>query len=208
MIERDLLGRGICSEEVLRCMATVPREHFVPADLLSRAYADQALAIDCDQTISQPYIVALMTEALQLRPEHHVLEVGTGSGYQTAVLAELAHDVVTIERHADLADGAKRILRELGYNNIEFVVGDGTQGWPPKAPYDRILITAAAASCPPDLLEQLVDGGRLVAPFGTQYEQVLQALTKHGDRLDREALTPCRFVPLIGESERPPEAGS
>jgi protein-L-isoaspartate(D-aspartate) O-methyltransferase len=199
MVEYDLAGRGIKSQRALEAMARVPREAFTPPELQRQAYSDQALSIACDQTISQPYIVALMTEALEVQPHHRVLEIGTGSGYQTAVLAELAGEVVTVERHSELSQQAQETLQQLGYTNITFVVGDGTLGWPPKSPYDGILITAAAEHCPPALLEQLADGGRLVAPLGSLLQQVLQLIRRDGDQFHSQALSGCRFVPLIGE---------
>lgn len=199
MLSRDLIDRGITSQQVLACMARVPRERFVDAAQHDQAYVDNALPIDCGQTISQPFMVALMSEALDVSPEHRVLEIGTGSGYQTAVLAELARDVVTIERHAPLSRGAQRVLADLGYENIEFVVGDGSLGWPARAPYDRILVTAAAAAPPPALLAQLAEGGLLVAPVGARSDQRLTVFKKRGEQLEQNVLTGCRFVPLVGE---------
>jgi protein-L-isoaspartate(D-aspartate) O-methyltransferase len=203
MIEQHLKARGINSTQVLDAMNRVPRELFVPAEFAAEAYSDQALAIDCGQTISQPYIVALMSEALELSGTEHVLEIGTGSGYQTAILAELAGDVVTVERHERLQLQAQQILRDRGYNNIRFIVADGSQGWPAESPYDRIIVTAAATQCPPVLLEQLRDGGILVGPFGPSDGQILQAIRKIGERTFPVALTPCRFVPLVGHGETP-----
>lgn len=199
MLKRDLTGRGIRSQRVLDAMARVRRERFVPQAARHHAYDDRALAIDCEQTISQPYIVALMTELLEIDPNDSVLEIGTGSGYQTAVLAELANEVATVERHEDLSHSAQRALTDEGYTNIRFLIGDGTLGWPAGAPYDRILITAAAARPPEALLEQLSDGGRLVAPIGTLEQQQIVVLEKSGGDQHEKAITPCRFVPLIGE---------
>ena len=198
MINSHLKGRGITSTRVLTAMELVPRERFVASALEREAYADRALAIDCGQTISQPYIVALMTEALQLTGTEHVLEVGTGSGYQTAILAELAGEIVTIERHEHLSLQASRLLWDLCYRNVEFIVGDGTLGHPPRAPYDSILVTAAAARCPPALLEQLNEGGILVAPIGPGGSQTLQTIRKIAGQPQATSLTSCRFVPLIG----------
>ncbi|HEV7225916.1 MAG TPA: protein-L-isoaspartate(D-aspartate) O-methyltransferase [Pirellulales bacterium] len=206
MLRHDLKRRGIRERRVLAALERVPRERFVPAELEEEAYADSALAIDCGQTISQPYIVALMTEALALSGNEKVLEIGTGSGYQTAVLAELAARVVSIERHAELSEQAERRLTALGYRNVERVVGDGTLGWPKEAPYDRVLVTAAAPSCPPALVEQLAEGGVLVIPVGAEGEQELQRWCKQSGALTRRRLTSCRFVPLIGEAAQP--AGS
>jgi protein-L-isoaspartate(D-aspartate) O-methyltransferase len=197
-----LLGeRGIASRRVIEAFARVPRERFVPPQVESMAYADRALPIGCEQTISQPYIVALMTDALELSGGERVLEIGTGSGYQTAILAELAARVVTVERHAELSASAKRVLDEQGYKNIRFVVGDGTLGFAEEAPYDRILVAAAAASVPKALEEQLAEGGTLVIPIGSREGQVLEAHHKVGGRLYVEPLSGCRFVPLVGGEE-------
>jgi protein-L-isoaspartate(D-aspartate) O-methyltransferase len=198
MLRRQLQRRGISNRAVLAALGKVPRERFVPAPFREEAYADSALGIDCGQTISQPYIVALMTEALNIAPEHRVLEIGTGSGYQAAILAELAAEVVTIERHPRLSEQAAAVLASLGYLNVTFHVGDGTLGYPPRAPYDRIIVTAAASHCPPSLLSQLAEGGILVIPLGDQSTQVLEAIHKRPDGLHRQPLTGCRFVPLIG----------
>ena len=159
MLRQHLKGRGISDPRVLDAMARIPREQFIDASLRAEAYADRALGIACGQTISQPYIVALMTQALALRSEERVLEIGTGSGYQTAILAELARDVVSIERHEALSQQAARRLAELGYDRVKLVVADGTLGWPAGTPYDRILVTAAAATVPPHLIEQLRPAG-------------------------------------------------
>lgn len=197
MVECQLAARGIADPRVLAAMARVPRERFLPDDLGANAYDDRALPIDCQQTISQPYIVALMTEALGLSGGERVLEVGTGSGYQAAVLAELTADVVTIERHAILSRQAQRVLSELGYVNVQCVIGDGTLGYPPAAPYDGIVVAAAGAQCPPALWEQLAEGGTLVLPLGPPGEQVLQAIRKSQGRPVVRALSACRFVPLV-----------
>ena len=199
MVQEDLVARGISCERVIGAMARVPRERFVSETSLNHAYSDRALQIDCDQTISQPYIVALMTELLDVQADHHVLEVGTGSGYQAAVLAELAHDVVTIERHAALSQAAQQTLADLDYQNITFIIGDGSLGWPQLAPYNRIIVTAAAAAAPPALLEQLADGGQLVAPIGSRHDQQLQVCRRIGERFERAEVAGCRFVPLVGE---------
>jgi protein-L-isoaspartate(D-aspartate) O-methyltransferase len=193
-----LRERGIGSSRVLAAMASVPRERFVPHEAQPMAYDDRALPIACEQTISQPYIVALMSDALELSGDERVLEIGTGSGYQTAILAELAARVVTIERHAELSCGAERVLGELGYTNVTFLVGDGTLGWAEQAPYDRILVAAAAVRVPPALEEQLAEGGTLVIPVGTSEGQVLEAYHKVGGKLYAEPLSGCRFVPLVG----------
>ena len=178
-------------------MASVPREQFVPESLRGEAYADRALGIDCGQTISQPYIVALMTQALQLSGSEKVLEIGTGSGYQTAILAETAREVVSIERLEGLSRKAAEILKRLGYQNITPLVGDGSQGDPARAPFDRIVVTAAAAFYPPALFEQLAEGGTLVMPLGGPEHQTLQAIRKSGGVSQAWPLCECRFVPLV-----------
>jgi protein-L-isoaspartate(D-aspartate) O-methyltransferase len=199
MVNAQLLQRGISDQRVLDAIERVPRERFVaPADD-EVAYSDRALQIACGQTISQPYIVALMTEALRLGGEERVLEIGTGSGYQTAILAELAGEVITIERHGELSMQAARVLGELGYRNIRFIVGDGSLGWPELAPYERIIVTAAAERVPPPLVEQLAEDGILVIPVGDDAGQELQALEKRAGRLQATILSYCRFVPLIGD---------
>jgi len=194
----SLRRRGISDQAVLRAMDEVPREHFVSPDTTDTAYADRALPIACGQTISQPYVVAYMTEQLDVRPEHRVLEVGTGSGYQAAVLSRLAREVVTIERYRTLADTARVRLETLGYGNVEVVVGDGFAGVPSRAPFDRIIVTAAAESVPDALMEQLAEGGVMVLPLGSHAaSQVLVKLTKNKDRIAREDLIAVRFVPLL-----------
>jgi protein-L-isoaspartate(D-aspartate) O-methyltransferase len=197
MLDAHLKQRGIRSSAVLGAMARVPREAFVPESESGLAYADQALAIDCAQTISQPYIVALMTEALAVSRDDRVLEIGTGSGYQTAVLAELAGEVYSVERHAPLSQQAAERLARLGYQNVHLRVGDGSLGWPEAGPYQRIMITAAGSEVPTALWEQLAEGGVLVAPLGDAEEQVLYAIHKVGGRSERQVLTRCRFVPLV-----------
>ena len=197
MIRRDLRGRDIDCPRVLAAMERVPRHQFVSSTDEKNAYGDRALPIDCEQTISQPYMVALMTQALQLRGDETVLEIGTGSGYQTAVLAELAAAVITIERHPALSCSAEQRLDQLDYRNVTFLQQDGSQGYGQQAPYSRILITAAATRCPDPLWEQLAEGGLLVGPFGEGTRQVLERLQKDDGRCRREKLVGCRFVPLI-----------
>ena len=197
MALQQLARRGIRDQRVLDAMRRVPRETFVAADLANDAYADSALPIDCDQTISQPVIVALMTQALQLTGQERVLEIGTGSGYQAAILAELAAAVFSIERHAELSRQAAARLLRLGYQNVFLKVGDGALGWPEEAPFDRIIITAAAEACPPALWEQLTEGGVLVGPFGPPAEQALYEMHKIGGQPQSKVLTGCRFVPLL-----------
>ena len=197
----ELRHQGIADERVLSALARVPRERFVPEASRADAWANVALPIGAGQTISQPFVVALMTAALGLRGGERVLEVGTGSGYQTAILAELAAEVVSVERHAALATGAEALLRELGYRNVAVHVGDGTTGWPEDAPYDRIIVTAGGPRVPPPLLDQLVPaGGRMVIPVGEPHEQHLVAVDRHGDQVQERSLGPVRFVPLIGRA--------
>jgi protein-L-isoaspartate(D-aspartate) O-methyltransferase len=197
-----LLGlrrRGISNAAVLKAMDEVRREHFVDAQQVEYAYADQALPISCGQTISQPYVVAYMSEQLDVRPEHRVLEVGTGSGYQAAVLAHLAREVVTVERYRTLADGARRRLEKAGLENVLVVTGDGLAGVPAHAPYDRIMVTAAAEHVPQTLVDQLATGGVMILPLGPHAEaQRIVRLTKgDDDALARDDLIWVRFVPLL-----------
>jgi protein-L-isoaspartate(D-aspartate) O-methyltransferase len=193
-----LRRRGIMDQAVLRAMDQVPREHFVETSFAEAAYADNALPIACGQTISQPYVVAFMTEHLDVKPNHRVLEVGTGSGYQAAVLSRLAREVVTLERYRTLADTARGRLRALGYDNITVLLGDGLSGEPFRAPYDRILVTAAAETVPPALTEQLAEGGIMILPLGPHGgSQELVKLTKSKDGITRDSLLAVRFVPLL-----------
>ena len=193
-----LRRRGISDQAVLRAMDEVPRGDFVEGEFAGRAYADQALPIECGQTISQPYVVAYMTEQLALSPHHRVLEVGTGSGYQAAVLSRLAREVVSIERYRTLADQARERLQSLGYDNVEVVVGDGFAGVPGKAPYDRIIVTAAAEHVPQTLIDQLADDGAMLLPLGPHSgTQHIVKLTKSQTGLARENLIAVRFVPLL-----------
>lgn len=198
MVYEQIERRGVVDQRVLRAMTDVPRHLFVPEELLPQAYADSPLQIGSGQTISQPYIVALMTELLDLQPGDHVLEVGAGSGYQTAILAELAAEVIGLERLPELAQLAEARLRSLGYQNITIHVIDGSEGFPEAAPYDAILVAAAAPTAPKPLIEQLAEGGRLVIPVGDTFDQMLERLTRRGKAIHRERLTPVRFVPLIG----------
>jgi protein-L-isoaspartate(D-aspartate) O-methyltransferase len=192
-----LRKRGIGDPAVLRAMDEVPREHFVENSLVDSAYADQALPIACGQTISQPYVVAYMTEQLRVEPGHRVLEVGTGSGYQAAILSRLAREVITIERYRTLAESARTRLATLGYNNIEVRVGDGLDGLPERAPFDRIIVTAAAETIPDVLVEQLAEGGVMILPLGPHAgAQQLVKLTKN-ERIEQEDLIGVRFVPLL-----------
>lgn len=199
MVEKQIRRRGVRDTRVLEAMERVPRHRFITGDYQRLAYDDSALPIEADQTISQPYMVAAMTEALEPGPGSQVLEVGTGSGYQTAVLAEIVERVYTIERVEELAERARTILDELGYENVEYRIGDGSQGWPEKAPFDGILVTAAAASVPDPLLRQLANGGRLVIPVGGPPDQDLYQIRREGTSYERRFLTRCRFVPLVEE---------
>jgi protein-L-isoaspartate(D-aspartate) O-methyltransferase len=193
-----LRRRGIMNAAVLRAMDEVPREHFVDAHLSESAYADHALPIACGQTISQPYVVAYMTEQLEVGPSHRVLEIGTGSGYQAAVLAQLAREVVSVERYRTLADAARGRLTTLGLRNVEVLLGDGLVGLPARAPFDRIIVTAATEQVPQTLVDQLADGGIMVLPLGPHSgPQELVKLRKTPDGLQRQNLVPVRFVPLL-----------
>lgn len=199
MVERQLRRRGIEDERVLAAMEAVPREAFLPEGLRDRAYADSALPIGEEQTISQPWIVAAICQALELDGSELVLEVGTGSGYSAAVLARLAAHVVSIERHEPLARSAAAALDSLGARNVELVVGDGSLGVPGRAPFDAIAVHAAAPAPPPALIDQLADDGRLVVPVSRRGADALILLRRSGAHVETADLGPCRFVPLIGE---------
>ena len=199
MVARQIAGRGISNPRVLEAMARVPRHQFIPPNSLAHAYADGPLPIGASQTISQPYIVAEMTELLDPQPTDRVLEIGVGSGYQTAILAELSGEVIGLERIPSLASEAKHRLNELGYHNVTIHVGDGTEGYSAKAPYDGILVAAAAPSIPEPLMAQLANNGRLIIPIGESDEQVLELVIRKGGSLHIYRLTPVRFVPLIGK---------
>jgi protein-L-isoaspartate(D-aspartate) O-methyltransferase len=197
MVDTQIARRGIRDPRVLQAMRGVPRHAFVPAALSGDAYDDRPLPIGAGQTISQPYMVAAMTEALGVEAHHRVLEIGTGSGYQTAVLAALADRVVSIERHRPLSEQAARALAAAGVANVHLVVGDGTEGYPPDAPFDRILVTAGARSIPAALEQQLADGGRLVIPVGPPDVQYLTIIDRRSDQFIRREGEACVFVPLI-----------
>ena len=199
MVEHQLIPRGITNHLVLDVFQKVERHKFVPAEFLDSAYGDHPLPIGGNQTISQPFIVALMTESLGLTGKETVLEIGTGSGYQTAILAELAKDVYSVERIPDLAERADQILSALGYKNITITVKDGSLGWPEHAPYDAIMVTASFPATPATLLEQLKDGGKLVVPIGAAFGQILTLFTKRKDAITSDELCGCMFVPLIGK---------
>jgi protein-L-isoaspartate(D-aspartate) O-methyltransferase len=199
MVERQLRARGIDDERVLGAMGEVPREAFVPARHRHRSYADSALPIGEAQTISQPWIVAAICQALELRGDERVLEVGTGSGYSTCVLARLAAAVVSVERYERLSAGAAEALEALGIDNVELLVGDGSAGLPDRGPFEAIAVHAAAPAPPPALLAQLVEGGRLVVPIASRSVDTLTVLWRRGEGFEAASLGPCRFVPLIGE---------
>jgi protein-L-isoaspartate(D-aspartate) O-methyltransferase len=198
MVERQLRRRGISDERVLAAMGRVPRELFVPENVLRHAYEDGALPIGHGQTISQPFIVGTICALLELSGDERVLDVGTGSGYQAAVLAELAAEVVTIERVPELAERARAALSQAGFENVVVLVGDGSLGAPERAPFDAIAVAAAAPAVPPALYEQLVVGGRLVLPRGSRWGQELVLVVKTEDGPVERASVPCRFVPLVG----------
>lgn len=204
MVETQLRARGIKDPRVLEAFATVPRHYFVPPAMQKAAYEDHPLQIGCGQTISQPFMVALMTELLHVQPEDRVLEVGTGSGYQTAILATLAREVISMERHASLTKAAQAALDQGGYDNVAIKVGDGTLGYPEAAPYDAILVTAGAPEVPEPLKRQLAVGGRLVCPIGSREMQQLVRVTRlEADRFTEEEGTKCIFVPLLGQAGWP-----
>ena len=197
MVDAQLRARGVADERVLAAMLRLPRHEFVPERYRAEAYEDHPLPIGEEQTISQPYIVALMLEALALTPTDRVLEVGTGSGYVTALLAELAAEVVSVERHAVLADGARELVARMGYPNVKVIVGDGSQGLPERAPYDAIIVSAAATEVPHALLAQLAEGGRMIIPVGREDSQQLQLIQIRNGQTQITLRELCRFVPLI-----------
>jgi protein-L-isoaspartate(D-aspartate) O-methyltransferase len=203
MVEDQIVRRGVDNPEVVRAMGEVPRHAFVPEHLQSQAYVDGPLAIGSGQTISQPYIVALMTELLELDGDEKILEIGTGSGYQAAVLARVAREVYTVEIREELGKQAEQRLAELGYDNIHLRIGDGYQGWPEQAPFDGIMVTAAPATVPQPLIDQLKEGGRLVIPVGDYFQDLL-VITKTADGVEQREIIPVRFVPMIGEIEDQP----
>jgi len=203
MVEKDIRRRGITDKKVLDVMGKTLRHLFVEEHLRDAAYEDYPLPIDEGQTISQPYVVALMTEALRLKPSDRVLEIGTGSGYQAAILAEIAKEVYTIEIRKGLADKAEKRLKEMGYKNVKVKYGDGYFGWEEYTPFDAIIITAAANHIPPPLIKQLKEGGRLIIPLGsTVYSQTLILAIKKKGELNLQEITSVRFVPMIGEAEK------
>jgi len=199
MVETQLRQRGIGDQRVLEVMERVPRHEFAPEHYRDQAYEDHPLPISHGQTISQPYIVARMLEELALQPGDRVLEVGTGSGYLTAVLAELASEVVSVERHAALADASRQLLERMGYKNVRVITGDGTQGFAGGAPYNAIIVSAATSEVPPPLLRQLAEGGRMMIPVGTADTQQLELIRMEGGQARTSLRELCRFVPLISE---------
>ncbi len=207
MVERQLRKRGIRDDRVLAAMLSVPRHQFVPAELAAEAYADRPLPIGQGQTISQPFMVAAMAEALRLSGGERVLEIGAGSGYQAAVLSLVAREVHAVEMHPELALSCGERLTRLGYGNVHVHVGDGSLGWPAEAPFDAILVTAAAPDIPPPLEAQLAEGGRLVLPVGSPDEQRLLLVEKRGNSISSRPLFHCRFVPLVGKHGWKPRGG-
>jgi len=197
MVETQIISRGVRDKRVIDAFLSVPRERFVPEHIREYAYEDGPLGIGEGQTISQPYIVALMTEALCLEGKEKVLEVGTGSGYQAAILAEMGCDVYSVERVPELASKAEKVLKEMGYN-VKIKIGDGTLGWEEFSPYDRIIVTAAGPDIPPSLYAQLKDGGLMIMPVGDRYFQELILVRKSGNRMEKKNLGGCQFVPLKG----------
>lgn len=199
MVDLQLRRRGLADERVLAAMSRVPRHEFASASYWDQAYQDHPLPIGEGQTISQPYMVALMLEALRLSPNDKVLEIGTGSGYVTALLAELTREVISIERHSTLAERARMVLSDLGYKNVTIIIGDGNRGYSKAAPYDAIIVSAAAPQLPRDLLEQLTDGGRMIIPIGRDDTQQLQFVEKRDGQAHITLRELCRFVPLISD---------
>lgn len=206
MVDEQLVPRGIRDVRILDAFRNVPRHAFVPEAQETRAYEDRPLPIGLDQTISQPYMTAWMTDLLEVHKGDRILEIGTGSGYQAAILAELGARVTTIERHTEISARAQRLLHELGYRGVHFEVDDGTCGYPDRAPFDGILVTAGGPSVPPSLVEQLAEGGRLVMPVGGSERQELLRLRKTAHGIERENHGRCSFVPLIGRHGWPPPA--
>ena len=199
MVATQLEGRDIANHKVLQAMRTVPRHRFVDRSLWSQAYDDRPLPIGQGQTISQPYMVALMTQCLQLSGDERVLEIGTGSGYQAAILAEIVREVFTVERIPELSQQASTLLEDLDYRNIRFEVADGTLGWEKFSPYGRILVTAGAPDIPTSLLQQLNDPGKMAIPMGGAYYQDLMVIKKEGKKVKKRHVCGCTFVPLVGE---------
>ena len=202
MVEQQIEARGVSDPATLAAMRAVPRHEFLPLRLREEAYGDYPLPIGHGQTISQPYIVAFMTEAIRPRPGEKILEIGAGSGYQAAILAQMGAEVYTIEIVEPLAEMARQTLERLGYKNAHVRHGDGYRGWPEHAPFDAIVVTCAPDKIPPDLVAQLRDGGRMIIPVGGGMEQELVLLRKQGDKVEKQSVLPVRFVPMTGEAER------
>jgi protein-L-isoaspartate(D-aspartate) O-methyltransferase len=203
MVRDQIAARGISDPATLEALRTVPRHEFLPLRLRSEAYADYPLPIGHGQTISQPYIVAFMTEAIRPQPGEKILEIGAGSGYQAAVLAQMGADVYTIEIVEPLAEMARQTLERLGYRNAHVKHGDGYRGWPEHAPFDAIIVTCAPDKIPAPLIEQLRDGGRMIIPVGSGMNQELVLLRKTGDKIEQQSVLPVRFVPMTGEAQKP-----
>jgi protein-L-isoaspartate(D-aspartate) O-methyltransferase len=201
MVQQQIVMRGVTAPRLLAALRKVPRDAFVPEPVRDLSYADQPLPIGFDQTISQPYIVAVMTEKLDPKPTDRILEIGTGSGYQAAILGELAAEVYTIEIVAPLGKRAEATLQRLGYKNIHVKIGDGYQGWPEHAPYDAVIVTCAPEKVPRPLVEQTREGGRIIIPVGPPDDQQLYLLEKSEGRLKQRAILPVRFVPMTGKAE-------
>lgn len=203
MVKEQVAMRGVTDERVLTAMRKVQREQFVPEEIRGRSYSDGPLPIGYDQTISQPFVVAFMTEKLRLRPTDRVLEIGTGSGYQAAILAELAAKVYTIEIVEPLGKSAAATLQRLGYKNVQVKIGDGYKGWPEHAPFDAVIVTCAPERVPQPLIDQTKEGGRIVIPVGPAGDQTLYLLEKRNGRLEQRNVLPVSFVPMTGEASRP-----
>jgi len=201
MVEQQIAARGISDAATLAAMRMVPRHEFLPLRLRSEAYADYPLPIGHGQTISQPYVVAFMTQAIRPQPGEKILEIGSGSGYQAAVLAEMGADVYTIEIVKPLAEMSRQTLQRLGYKNAHVLLGDGYRGWPEHAPFDAIIVTCAPDKIPAPLVEQLRDGGRMIIPVGSGMNQELVLLRKTGDKIEQQSVLPVRFVPMTGEAQ-------
>jgi protein-L-isoaspartate(D-aspartate) O-methyltransferase len=202
MVKEQIVMRGVVTERVLSALRKVPREEFVPAEYRAQSYKDQPLPIGYDQTISQPFIVAFMTEELRPQQTDRVLEIGTGSGYQAAILAELVAEVYSIEIIEPLAKTAEATLQRLGYKNVHVKAGDGYKGWPEHAPFDSVIVTCAPEHVPQPLLDQLKEGGRMIIPVGAKFAQELYLFEKKNGRLQQSAVLPVRFVPMVGEGEK------
>jgi len=198
MIQRQLMPRGINDNKVIAAFRKVPRHEFIAKGSINISYADHPVSIGCNQTISQPYMVALMTQVLDLKGQERILEIGTGSGYQTAILAEICKEIYSIERFEELATKARETLDKLGYNNIEIKIGDGTQGWRESSPFDRIIVTAAAPDIPKNLIDQLENNGKMVIPIGGRLSQMLTLIEKHEGQISTKDICSCVFVPLLG----------